>query len=294
MAKRQPAWLSVGQIEIGAVARMLALMFELPTPEQRLGVSTWTASVPQGAARFLNMFRTKYFEYNRHVAILDSIFRSRNVRRVGDLGCGTAAHLIRLAKLGYECIGVDESSESLKIAAEAAESSGVSVQLVQADIRYVKLDPLLDAVIGMYVPLSPKDQAITLRNARRVLSDNGIVVQLYARILPDSPKEDELFALDTSKDDRYEVARLEHWWLKDEHIAWNAFYFAGEKDQDEGEIVHAFADHNDMQFPRRYKEEREEFLAAVGYKLLETIPLPGSKSAPPWTEELLEVLEAIK
>ncbi len=295
MRKDAPYWLVVGSIDIKTVAKELAKVFALPTPEQKLGSYEWVASIPKGAAPFLDMFRRKYFEYQRHVKLLDAVFQKYHVKRVGDFGCGTATHLIELARLGYECIGVDESAESLQIGLKAAERAGVIVTLWEGDLREFRPERDLDAVVSMYVPLSLEDQISQLYNIRNFLRPGGIFVQLYARVLESAPQRDEKFDLDIAVNDRYKVVRVEHWWLERDHIGWNAFYFAKEDDADEDaevSTVITFADHNDMRFPRSYNEkERSEFFKEIGYRLVERIPLPGSRSAPPWTEEMLEILE---
>jgi 2-polyprenyl-3-methyl-5-hydroxy-6-metoxy-1,4-benzoquinol methylase len=59
-------------------------------------------------------------------------------RRVLDLGCGTGAALIWLARRGYVVAGLDTSAEMLRVAqarAEAASLNTVSAQFRQGDIR---------------------------------------------------------------------------------------------------------------------------------------------------------------
>jgi len=284
--------------EVEQIARYLAQVFDAPAASDRIDeTSTWSASIPEGTVHFLNAFRAKYFAYDLHIKILHEFFRKHGIRRVGDLGCGTASHLMRLAKLGYECVGVDESAESLAMAQEAAGESGVAMEFVHADLRKVSIEPKLDAIISMYVPLSPASQADALRNAKPLLAERGIFAQVQGQIMKDAPMTDELYNIDVADLDRYKVTRFEHWWIENEIISWNAFYLASEYDEGKNypRSVYAFLDHNDMHFIRYERaHERKRVVAEIGYQLVSNVPTLGTKSAPPWVQESLEFLQKVK
>ena len=72
-----------------------------------------------------------------HLVRIDEEFARRQFTRPGrllDLGCGTGRLPIPFARLGFWTVGVDLSSEMLKIAAEKACASGVVVHLIRANI----------------------------------------------------------------------------------------------------------------------------------------------------------------
>src|SRR5437763_1305373 len=54
--------------------------------------------------------------------------------RLVDLGCGTGRMLVRFAPLGYSLMGVDLSSEMLKVAAEKLRFASLTVPLVRANL----------------------------------------------------------------------------------------------------------------------------------------------------------------
>jgi SAM-dependent methyltransferase len=58
-----------------------------------------------------------------------------------DLACGTGAALLRVAEAGAEAVGVDRSPHMLAIAGARARDRGLSVALVEADIRRL---PIID------------------------------------------------------------------------------------------------------------------------------------------------------
>lgn len=60
--------------------------------------------------------------------------------RILELACGTCAHGIRLAQLGFSVIGVDISKRMLEGAKLRAESAGVKIELHQANVIDFNLD----------------------------------------------------------------------------------------------------------------------------------------------------------
>lgn len=62
--------------------------------------------------------------------------------RLIDLGCGTGRLLVSLARLGWRVLGVDLSAEMLAVAREKAQSAGVAVELMQANLA--ELDAVAD------------------------------------------------------------------------------------------------------------------------------------------------------
>jgi SAM-dependent methyltransferase len=96
-----------------------------------------------------------------------------------DLGCGTGRLLLPFAKRGFSVLGVDLSAEMLKIAAQKAESAGIQIPLVRANL--VELDCIrseqfdyvacLFSTLGMISGASNRRQA--LAHAFRILKPGG-------------------------------------------------------------------------------------------------------------------------
>ncbi|MFP4050856.1 MAG: class I SAM-dependent methyltransferase [Thermoplasmata archaeon] len=66
------------------------------------------------------------------------------VDRVLDIACGSSLQLRKLAKRGYECIGLDLSDEMLEYLSEKAEGEGVELDTVKADMIDFELDKKVD------------------------------------------------------------------------------------------------------------------------------------------------------
>jgi len=70
--------------------------------------------------------------------------------RVLDLACGHGLCALELARRGYRVTGLDLSPRSLQLAREAAESEGLHVEWVQADMRDIPADTLFDAIASVF------------------------------------------------------------------------------------------------------------------------------------------------
>ncbi len=85
-----------------------------------------------------------------------------------------------LARRGYRAAGVDLSPEMLRVAREKVEAAGLDVDLVQGDVRNVRLDRRFSAVLLMFAVLgyqrTNEDVLATLRTAREHLEKGGLVV----------------------------------------------------------------------------------------------------------------------
>jgi SAM-dependent methyltransferase len=110
------------------------------------------------------------------------LFKENRVRRVLDIGCGTASHLIRLARSGCEVSGVDISEKMIEVGRNkaAAESLGIDLRPGDMnDIRGIGLSGSFDAVISLYAPglnSGPDRLAHSLRDLHPLLADGGLLV----------------------------------------------------------------------------------------------------------------------
>lgn len=92
-----------------------------------------------------------------------------------DLSCGTGRHLIRLSEEGYDVVGLDISSNLLKI----AKSRWSGAQLVRGDMRFLPFKPeTFSAGISMdnsfgYLP-SEADDLQSLNELREKINHGGL------------------------------------------------------------------------------------------------------------------------
>lgn len=99
-----------------------------------------------------------------------------------ELGCGTAAHAIQLAAMGYAIHGVDRSHEMLTAATNGIQKAGpetaLRIRLTEGDIRKVQLKDRFDAVIALfhvisYLPTND-DLKAAFKTAKTHLRPSGV------------------------------------------------------------------------------------------------------------------------
>lgn len=138
------------------------------------------------SAWYEELFDERYFQFYEMLdppvtADADALFIERALHlapgsRVLDLGCGQGRHAVALAVRGHEVTGLDLSGFLLGRAAALAASRGVSVRLVERDMR--DLDGLgpFDACVSMHTAFGYFDDAgdaAVLRGVARALRPGG-------------------------------------------------------------------------------------------------------------------------
>ena len=86
-------------------------------------------------AKYYDVMR-QYRDYSRESNFADELIRGNvpEAKSVLDLCCGTGEHAIRMARLGYEVTGVDQSQDMLDIATAKAMVSGLSIDFICKDV----------------------------------------------------------------------------------------------------------------------------------------------------------------
>jgi SAM-dependent methyltransferase len=97
----------------------------------------------------------------------------RGPGRCLDLGCGGGRYLPTLLELGWTAVGVDESSDQLRVAARRLRN----VELVHADATTLPFpDGSVDAAVSLFTHTDFDDFAEAIAEARRVLRPGGRLV----------------------------------------------------------------------------------------------------------------------
>lgn len=106
--------------------------------------------------------------------------------RALDLGCGSGAHLVSLARRGWQATGVDAVGKAVRRARARAADAGVTVTVVHGDVT--ALDPgqvgtghrlVLD--IGCFHGLTDAQRAATGRSVNAVAAPDAWLVMLAFR-----------------------------------------------------------------------------------------------------------------
>lgn len=100
--------------------------------------------------------------------------------RVLDIGCGTGEIAIRLAKEGYEVVGVDLSEDMLAVANNKAMEAGMRVEFYQQDMVEISgLDPFDVVVIfcdSLNYLRTEEDVQKTFQNIFKLLKHDGLLL----------------------------------------------------------------------------------------------------------------------
>ncbi|MEO8610011.1 MAG: class I SAM-dependent methyltransferase [Chloroflexota bacterium] len=114
-------------------------------------------------------------DVSREVQFIRDMFRhyaGRELQSVLDIACGPGYHARAAAKMGLRAIGLDLRGEMLQYAADQAQTEGVSVDWLEADMRFVKLTQPVDAAIAMFDGIDALQSDDDLIAHFRCMADN--------------------------------------------------------------------------------------------------------------------------
>jgi S-adenosylmethionine-dependent methyltransferase len=106
--------------------------------------------------------------------------------RALDLGCGTGATAVRLARLGIHVTGLDCSTAMLDIAQRAARETGISEKIVLKHGEATQLASLFparsfDVILCHNILEYIDDPGVVLRDAARALRDSSAILSVLVR-----------------------------------------------------------------------------------------------------------------
>ena len=89
-------------------------------------------------------------DYNAFFEYYKKVFEKYNLKPelVLDLGCGTGSITLKMAKAGYDMIGIDLSCEMLDIARQKATAEGCDILFLNQDMTEFELYGTVDAIIS--------------------------------------------------------------------------------------------------------------------------------------------------
>ncbi|RXX47304.1 hypothetical protein DCW30_03885, partial [Streptomyces alfalfae] len=100
--------------------------------------------------------------------------------RVLDAGCGTGRVMIRLAELGYDCVGVDRDASMLAVARrQAPELLWAQADLATLDPAELRIAADFDLVVAagnIFPLLAPGTEAEVVRRLAATLRPGGLLV----------------------------------------------------------------------------------------------------------------------
>jgi ubiquinone/menaquinone biosynthesis C-methylase UbiE len=153
-------------------------------------------------AEYFDPFYEQYVNYDQQCDFLEAAFQKYNkpVNSVMDLACGSGNHALRLARRGYQILGIDLSEPLLKIASEKAIAEKSMAQFIYGDMHELSFENRFDAVLGFNFPLAfcseHGDIAKVLQGVARALKPGGLFVtdldSVYSSVISDDREELQL------------------------------------------------------------------------------------------------------
>ena len=139
----------------------------------------------ENIAKYYDITRDLMFDYDAEALNLGKIFKEKNVKSILDVACGTGKHLIRLAKMGYDCTGIDLSNDMLEVAREKALKEGLNISYIQGDARDFRLNKKFDAITFLYTSSflpNVDDIRKALKIIRNSLNSGGMFIANFMNI----------------------------------------------------------------------------------------------------------------
>lgn len=204
---------------------------------------------------------------------VDLLFKryGSNIRKIINYGCGTGKHDIELAKLGYQCTGIDMSPLMIDIAKENSKDAKVNIDFSVADIRQYVPQQKFDAVISLFHVMSYQngndDILAAFHSARKALGRGGLFlfdVWYGAGVLSDKPA----VRVKEIQTEKYKLIRIARPVMHDETNIVDVCYEVLVIDKESNETKAINETHHMRYF---FRPELEFYLKESGFKLIDNL-----------------------
>jgi ubiquinone/menaquinone biosynthesis C-methylase UbiE len=192
-------------------------------------------TVPSVSAAIFGTISESFINYEWQAEKIAEAFSQHGVNSIIELGCGTGTLLVYLAKRGFQCLGVDLSQEFLLEAEKKAQTNGVSLEFLQADITKLHPGKTFDAAICLRVPLTPSELRDTLAAAYRYLAPHGLIVIEFMTFNDSAPRywtrefPNPITTLNVINHDGKPAVKMTSFYLEREHISVTAVYLGDDR-----------------------------------------------------------------
>ncbi len=136
-----------------------------------------------------------------------------------DLGCGNGRHALKLARRGFQMIGLDLSPVLLAMAGNTCKKTTCAARFVRADMRYLPFHRAFDSVVSFFTTFgyfeTDEENLKTLNSIHRALKPKGRFLQDY---LNKNFVLDNLVPRDARSDNDFEIIQERRYNREQERI----------------------------------------------------------------------------
>lgn len=240
----------------------------------------------QDYAYYYNVFY-KEKDYKAEAEQVDTLLKKYGckISKIINFGCGTGRHDIELARLGYQCTGIDTSPLMVDIAKKNADKEKINIDFFKEDIRIFKPTEQYDAVISLFHVMSyqnsNEDIVAAFQAARRSLNKEGIFlfdVWYGPGVLSDKPS----VRVKKAEDNKYKLIRIARPDMHDKKNVVDVCYEVLVIDKETNSTKTIEEVHSMRYF---FKPELEFYLNETGFELIDNLDCTtlGETSYESWT-----------
>ncbi|GGM31062.1 putative methyltransferase YqeM [Paraliobacillus quinghaiensis] len=139
--------------------------------------------------------------YDKWQVFTEGVFNiyQNKINEVVDLGCGTGQITCRLAKAGYNLVGIDLAADMLTHAAKRADEEQLKIQWVEQDLRELEIFDQFDAAISYcdvinYITTEAELLKV-FNNTYQLLQSEGLFIfDVHALEYVESNLKDQIFS----------------------------------------------------------------------------------------------------
>lgn len=127
-------------------------------------------------------FLMRDVDYNGWVNYIEKIFRKKNFNphTILEIACGTGNITNKLAKRGYDVVGIDKSTEMLTFAKNKAYDLGADVKYLNQDMRELDYNKNVDSILclcdGINYILEKQELMTVLKKVYSLLKEGGLFI----------------------------------------------------------------------------------------------------------------------
>jgi ubiquinone/menaquinone biosynthesis C-methylase UbiE len=161
---------------------ILAILFVISLLRWPLAITVIIGLVAANALLGLLFGLRMHDAKSRAADLIAAVLSEKSGSRILDLGAGTGLLTVRLAKKGFQLVGIDLNSKALERARQNAGAEGVEIEFQEGDGASLTWETeSFDAVTSLNLLHETDDPAAVLKEAHRILKPGGLLAMADMR-----------------------------------------------------------------------------------------------------------------